>query len=715
MIHKNMFYTKGLRNLAKKSLSLSLAVLLTLSTSFISQAKTQEYTKATNTSTTDSSDERQSNWSFDTTTKDADGKAKQMAAFYGCTSVQYALIHNGEIVVSGQSGFADRDQKKAPTKDSIYGIGSISKVFTTVAIMQLAQKGILDLDTPVVTYIPDFKMADERYKDITVRMLVNHSSGLMGNLINNTILFYDPDPINTDEFLNHLSTQRLKADPGSFSVYSNDGFTLAEILVERVTKSSFTDYIYDNISKPLGLSNTKTPQSGFPRQQLAKTYYDVDTLPADYSNFIGAGGLYSTAEDLCHFLDIFMHDNDVLSKESAEAMAKPEYLNGLWGNDGDNIINYGLGWDSVNLYPFSNYDIQALAKGGDTLSYHGSVVTIPEYDLGVAVLSSSGSSALDELLCNSILLSALKENGAIKELVKDPTPSAPVKTIMPDFYKNYAGLYASVYESFNIEFTEKNSFMVKYSDDDPGMEFVYTGDGKFKDSTGSNEFTFKKLANGKTYLNVKAISTIPGFPAAIQDLLYAQRLDDNPVSESVTAAWKAREGKKYYVINEKYSSQIYLSELSRSLGSDNLKDGYLYNFTMVDENTLEQRLEIPMTNGRDLTDIKMYRKNGIEYMKINSSIAISEDAIKNLSSKNSFKVTIGEEGYANWFKIPTSYGNKKIKVTIPEKSGYAVYDKEGGLVFLSTISSNKTITLPEGGTVVFAGNAGSTFTVNYKK
>lgn len=116
MIHKNMFYTKGIRNLAKTSLSLSLVVMLTLSSSFAAQAKTQESSIAVDASTTIASDERQSNWSFDTTTKNADGKAKQLAAFYGCTSVQYALIHNGEIVVSGQSGFADRDKKRHQRK-----------------------------------------------------------------------------------------------------------------------------------------------------------------------------------------------------------------------------------------------------------------------------------------------------------------------------------------------------------------------------------------------------------------------------------------------------------------------------------------------------------------------------------------------------------------------------------------------------------------------
>ncbi|WP_455715879.1 serine hydrolase domain-containing protein [Anaerosporobacter sp.] len=714
MIHKKIFQTKGLRNLAKTSLSLSLVCMLTLSSSFALQVKAQVSSTATSTSTTSESDQRKSTWTFDTTTKSADTKAKQLATTFGCTSVQYALIHNGEIVVSGSSGFADRDKKKAPTKDSIYGVGSISKLFTTVAIMQLVEKGILDLDTPVVNYIPDFKMADERYKKITVRMLINHSSGLMGNLINNSLLFYDADPVNTDDFLEHLSTQRLKADPGSFSVYSNDGFTLAELLVERVTKSSFTNYIYENISKPLGMSNTKTPQSGFPRLQLAKTYYDNIALPADYANIIGAGGLYSTAEDLCHFLDIFMHENSVLSKDSVNAMAQPEYKKGLWGNDDDNILNYGLGWDSVKLNPFNNYGIQAFAKGGDTISYHGNVVTIPEYDLGVAVLTSGGSSSIDQLLCDSILLNALQENGVIKEL-KDPTITAPVKTSMPESFKSYAGYYASVYEAFNIEFTDKNSFKMKYSVDDSAvLEYFYTGNGVFKDSTGSMEFTFKKLSNGKTYLNEKVLYSVPGFPSFVQDVLYAQRLDDNPVSESVAAAWKTREGKKYYVVNEKYSSQSYLSELSTYFKNETLKEGYIDNLTIVDENTLEQRLEIPQVMGRDLTDIKMYNKNGTEYLKANSAIAISEDAVKNLSSKKTFKVTIKDDGYAKWFKIPSSNAGKKIKVSIPKKAGYAIYDSEGVLVFLSTISANKTVTLPKGGTIVFAGNAGSTFSVNYK-
>ena len=95
--------------------------------------------------------------------------------------------------------------------------------------MQLAEAGRVSLDAPVTRYLKDFKMADERYRQITVRMLLNHSSGLMGSHFENAMLFGDADPVAADSLLEQLSTQRLKADPGAYSVYCNDGFTLAEL------------------------------------------------------------------------------------------------------------------------------------------------------------------------------------------------------------------------------------------------------------------------------------------------------------------------------------------------------------------------------------------------------------------------------------------------------------------------------------------------------
>mgnify|MGYP001571799979 FL=1 len=181
----------------------------------------------------------------------AEKKAFYMTTDYDSLSVQYALIDNGKIVLSGNSGVYSKENTKALTAHSMYGIGSVSKMFVTTAVMKLVDSGKIKLDTPITEYIKEFKMADDRYKKITVRMLLNHSSGLMGSSFSNTLLFGDNDTYSHDTFLEQLKLQRLKAEPGAYSVYCNDGFTLAQILVEHVTGIDYTTYITNTFASPL--------------------------------------------------------------------------------------------------------------------------------------------------------------------------------------------------------------------------------------------------------------------------------------------------------------------------------------------------------------------------------------------------------------------------------------------------------------------------------
>ena len=176
------------------------------------------------------------------------------------------------------------------------GIGSVSKMYATTAVMQLKDKGLVDLDAPVTDYIDDFKMADERYKDITVRMLMNHTSGLMGTVYYDSFRF---DSIGTEyheNFLKILSQQRLKADPGEYNCYCNDGFTLLEIIVERVTGMSFTEYIEENICEPLDMNNTYTIWNA-PDMENQVPYYSRSgiQMAPECTQLVGAGGILSTS------------------------------------------------------------------------------------------------------------------------------------------------------------------------------------------------------------------------------------------------------------------------------------------------------------------------------------------------------------------------------------------------------------------------------------
>lgn len=213
----------------------------------------------------------------DSQTVSAQTAAQAAATYGGAVSVQYALWQDGDIVLTGHTGTFSKTENRVLMDTDLYGIGSSSKIYTTVAVMQLAEDGKLSLDAPVTRYLKDFKMADSRYKDITVRMLLNHSSGLMGSTLDSALLFDDSDPSSTDLLLERLASQRLKADPGAYSVYCNDGFTLAELVVEAVSGMDFMDYVDRYILAPAGLENTFAPASTFDTDRLARIYQGTDT------------------------------------------------------------------------------------------------------------------------------------------------------------------------------------------------------------------------------------------------------------------------------------------------------------------------------------------------------------------------------------------------------------------------------------------------------
>ena len=241
-------------------------------------------------------------------TQTAEQLANVLVTQLGATSVQYALMDNGEVTVSGQAGVFAKESDQALSAQDQYAIGSVSKMFTAAAVMKLQDEGKLDLDQLVAELLPEFTMADERYSEITVRMLLNHSSGLPGSSFSEGFMFV-PDTTAHDTFLENLKTLHLQADPGAYSVYSNDSFVLAELVVEKVSGQDFTSYLRTQFIEPLGMTRTQTSVGNVDFNAMPKVYSATQpqrALPADIVSVIGTGGMYSTAEDLCHWGLAFM-------------------------------------------------------------------------------------------------------------------------------------------------------------------------------------------------------------------------------------------------------------------------------------------------------------------------------------------------------------------------------------------------------------------------
>ncbi|NFN95758.1 beta-lactamase family protein [Clostridium botulinum] len=639
-------------------------------------------------------------------------KANTLVEKYGVTSVQYAMMDDGNIISSGNSGVYSKNNNMSITSDTMYGIGSTSKTFTATAIMKLVDMKKIDLDKPIVNYIPEFVMKDERYKKITTRMLLNHSSGLMGTAYSRTMLWDDNDTIAHDKLLEQLKTQRLKAEPGKFSVYCNDGFTLAEILVEKVSGESFTNFVHENITIPLKMDNTKTSQDGFNREKLAKTYSPIAPTietPPDSANIIGAGGIYSTAQDLCKFGNIFTKNGTLLSSNSVNQMISGEYKNGLWLDNIDNtetIFNYGLGFDGTEIFPFSQYGIKAIAKGGDTLLYHNSTVILPEYNMIAAVSSADGSSLYNEVLACNMLLDALKEKGIIKEIKSDKSFEIPTKTLINDDIKKYEGTYGASGQIINVKMNENGimaisntSLLSKVQD----REYLYNGNGVFLKQDGSEKITFENK-DGKIYLRFDSYIKLPGVGQTAIAQYMGQKLEENKLTAEVNKAWENRNNKKYFNITDKYNSQILSS--APPFIAINFNNGYEMSNKIIDANNSINIVEIPVMAGRDTYDCTFFKESDIEYMKVAENILINQDGLKEISEGNSV-CAVEENGYNVWYKINDNLEGKKITVKLPENSGFLVYTKDGVCTNQSALTKNNTATLSGGGYIMFGGEKGS--------
>ncbi|MBN1055603.1 class A beta-lactamase-related serine hydrolase [Clostridium botulinum] len=639
-------------------------------------------------------------------------KANTLVEKYGVTSVQYAMMDDGNIISSGNSGVYSKNNNMSITSDTMYGIGSTSKTFTATAIMKLVDMKKIDLDKPIVNYIPEFVMKDERYKKITTRMLLNHSSGLMGTAYSRTMLWDDNDTIAHDKLLEQLKTQRLKAEPGKFSVYCNDGFTLAEILVEKVSGESFTNFVHENITIPLKMDNTKTSQDGFNREKLAKTYSPIAPTietPPDSANIIGAGGIYSTAQDLCKFGNIFTKNGTLLSSNSVNQMISGEYKNGLWLDNIDNtetIFNYGLGFDGTEIFPFSQYGIKAIAKGGDTLLYHNSTVILPEYNMIAAVSSADGSSLYNEVLACNMLLDVLKEKGIIKEIKSDKSFEIPTKTLINDDIKKYEGTYGASGQIINVKMNENGimaisntSLLSKVQD----REYLYNGNGVFLKQDGSEKITFENK-DGKIYLRFDSYIKLPGVGQTAIAQYMGQKLEENKLTAEVNKAWENRNNKKYFNITDKYNSQILSS--APPFIAINFNNGYEMSNKIIDANNSINIVEIPVMAGRDTYDCIFFKESDIEYMKVAENILINQDGLKEISEGNSV-CAVEENGYNVWYKINDNLEGKKITVKLPENSGFLVYTKDGVCTNQSALTKNNTATLSGGGYIMFGGEKGS--------
>lgn len=608
-------------------------------------------------------------------------------------SAAIAIMDKGKVVYSEGFGMADREKSIPVNKKTIFDIGSVSKIYVATAIMVLVDEGKVALDAPASKYLPDFSMVDERYKDITVRMLLNHSSGLPGTTGENNFGFAFNQDVYKDT-LDALASSQLKHRPGESSIYCNDGFTLAEMIVARVSGQSYLEFLQERLFQPLALHNTgagvgqRQPALG---GNIAKFYPPGKAFsePLEVLSLLGAGGLSSSAEDLCRFVDTFSGKGpQILTAASLGEIKKeqpPSFRGKLRGPD----IPWGLGWDVTTYEPYKANGIKVLGKGGNSSTYTAQVFTAPDLRISVAVVSTGrAGGALP--IADKVLQAYLASNALLKLPAKPVTPPVKAQPIPLDL-KRFEGFYANGNEVFQVSLDAPNGVMTLYNNAKaPTLSAVYNNGFFYKDE---RKLYFEEI--DKTSYLVLYVDAFKG------DGIYLEKLASCETPQQLEIPI---EGKKWLRRNVK-AFEGTSSVPDHITESHVLPDlpGYI-DFCGIKKVISPSFAGMAIQTSRDLTELHLIQKDNQFWARSGGSLFMPAD-LADLLSPGTTTHALNTNGYNQWFKIVTDSILRCEKST---QGRMIVFAPDNAVLFDSAVDTGDVFT-PSGSFVEIAGAVGDAF------
>jgi D-alanyl-D-alanine carboxypeptidase len=291
------------------------------------------------------------------------------------------VAKDGEVLFSRAYGLADRERRIPNTVQTRFRIGSMNKMFTAVAILQLVEDGKVDLEVPLARYLPDYPNKDVAWK-VTIHDLLTHTGGT-GDIFGPEFDARRNELRTLADYVELYGERGLEFSPGSRWSYSNYGFILLGVLIEKVTGQSYFDYVKANIYEPAGMarSGSLPERRAVPDRSIGYTKppwstewtSNADTLPYRGTS---AGGGYSTVEDLARFADALL-DHELLSPDATELLVTGKvasfpgarYAYGFddaRDADGNGSVGHGGGAPGMNgdlrIFPKSGYVVAVLAN-----------------------------------------------------------------------------------------------------------------------------------------------------------------------------------------------------------------------------------------------------------------------------------------------------------------------------------------------------------------
>ncbi|ABI78068.1 beta-lactamase [Hyphomonas neptunium ATCC 15444] len=337
----------------------------------------------------------------------------------GFTGAVVAVVKDGELLTSRGYGYADPDTgRRMDGAATLIRPGSISKLFTWTAVMQLKEQGQVNLDTDINQYL-DFTIPDAFDEPITLRHLMTHTSGFEESVKDLIVRAPSPVPALGDYVKTHLP-ERVSA-PGEVPAYSNYGTALAGYIVERASGERFDDYVERHIFAPLEMqsSSFRQPLPAELADNMSgafKTRDDNASQPYELIPAAPAGALASTAEDMARFMIAHLNAGaGLLSPETANEMqaAATPFLPPL------NTMALGF-------YQQDRLGVRAIGHGGDTVYFHSDMSLFPDHNVGLFIsVNSQGRRPAQSLLLREQFASRFVERYLVGAAPKAAQPYQP--------------------------------------------------------------------------------------------------------------------------------------------------------------------------------------------------------------------------------------------------------------------------------------------------
>jgi CubicO group peptidase (beta-lactamase class C family) len=541
-----------------------------------------------------------------------------------------ALVDDQDIVWASGFGLADVEKEIPVTRETIFQIGSTSKLFTALAVMQLHDRGQINIDDPITRYIPEFAIQshDQNIAPITVRNLLTHHSVLSDSLfVQDVTKYIPPAQISLDTVIEKLNHDFLAIPPNLAFRYSNVGFSLLAALVEHVTGKNFSDYVDENICSPLGMTKSSFTLKEESRPLFAAGYMNDGVnfgWPGiDYPD----GFMYSNVMELSIFMRMFLNNGTYNGKQ----IISPQTLNDMLSRQNKDIpLDFdfvrGLGW-------WINYDFKKLNigdifyHGGFNAGFHSMLAIVLQHKIGVVIQTntSKDDAEIQDKAVEPIAQEALRLLYEIKvgrsHEPKPIPPIPPVTTIPAKELAKHVGTYFGYFGLATIKL-ENGRLLLNIEDDKEYILIPHENDLFY-----AKEPIFfgllKRTPKNNIPFHLQTVSErkIISVPNDGVEMLFASEIEVKPVPER----WKQRVG-TYTIENlAPYDDAPNSVEISFDEETQKLELSYIHPLIKSDIssvlNPIDDAAAIIMDNDNTIGGNTIYavQEDTIEYLWFSGS------------------------------------------------------------------------------------------------